>query len=683
MKRIILIISLIISTIVLFADGLEQENNRLRENPFLGHWLSYEESQLQVDLSRDFYPTEPPIGPVRNIAEFEPMEGVLIRYPFGINHNLIAAMSQETIVTTIVLNQPQMNYVIGYYNSNGVNTANCNFLIAPSDSWWTRDYGPWYVVDGNNEVGIVNFPYNRPRPNDNDIPIEMAAFLGIELFGMDLIHTGGNYMTDGMGISASSDLVISENDSLSIAQIDQFVLDYLGVETYHKVPDPNGTYIDHIDCWGKFLDVDKILIREVPSTHSQYDEIEATVAYFEAQTSSYGTPYAVYRVNTPYDQPYTNSLILNDRVFVPITGNATYDNAALQVYEDAMPGYEVLGFTGDWYSTDALHCRAKGIADRNMLYIQHIPILQEIPAGEDIDIAAQIVPYSGEPLYADSLIVKYKINYGNYNSLVMQPTGNDNYIASIPALDPGCEIFYYIHAVDESGNNSNHPIIGEPDPHTFTVEGNPLPAELVVDPVSFTLEMSANEITVDIMELTNVGGMSMDYNITESTEWLSLDPVSGTLLAGASTNIELTFDTTDMTQGEYTTDIIISDNREETIIPVTLTVTGSNTGEDLLINTTQILSIYPNPFNPSTTISFFTAENAENAKLVIYNLKGQKVKQFLSKSAGQLSAGKHSVVWDGKDDNNKPVSSGIYFAVFDVDDHGSDYTSVKKVILLK
>jgi agmatine/peptidylarginine deiminase len=680
MKKVILIGTFLIFTIVLFADSTVQENDWLKENPFLGHWLSYEESQLQVDLRRDFYPTDPPIGPVRNIAEFEPMEGVLIRYPFGINSDLIAAMSQETVVTTIVLNQPQEDYVIGYYNSSGVNLANCNFLHAPTDTHWTRDYGPWYVVDGNNEVGIVNFPYNRPRPNDNDIPIEMATFLGIELFGMDLIHTGGNYMTDGMGISASSDLVISENPGLTVTQIDQFMLDYLGIETYHKVPDPNGTYIDHIDCWGKFLDVDKILIREVPPTHSQYDEIEATVAYFEAQTSSYGTPYEVYRVNTPYDQPYTNSLILNDRVFVPITGSTTYDNAALQVYEDAMPGYEVLGFTGSWYSTDALHCRTKGTADRNMLYIRHIPILDEVPAGEEIDIVAKIVPYSGEPLFADSLIVKYRINYGDYNSLVMIPAGDDNYLASIPALDPGCEIFYYIHAADESGRSSNHPIIGEPDSHTFTTAGNPYPAELVVDPISFSIEMSANEILIEIMELLNIGGMSMVYNITETAEWLSVYPVSGSLLAGASVDIELTFDTTNMIAGDYSCDLIINDDREETIIPVTLTVTGSNAGEELLINTTQILSIYPNPFNPSTTISFDVAQTSSFVTLEIYNIKGQKIKTLVN---NLLPAGKHEIVWNGKDDNNKPVSSGIYFAVFDVDNNGSDYTSVKKVILMK
>ncbi|MCD4796721.1 MAG: agmatine deiminase family protein [Candidatus Cloacimonetes bacterium] len=682
MKKVIITALFLISSIMLFADNMESENNWLKDNPSLGHWLSYEESQLQVDLSRDFYPTDPPPTPVRNIAEFEPMEGVLIRYPFGINYNLIAEMSQETGVTTIVLNQSQEDYVTNIYNSNGVNMANCNFLHAPSDSYWTRDYGPWYVADGNNQVGIVNFPYNRPRPNDNDIPIEMAAFLEIELFGMDLIHTGGNYMTDGMGISASTDLVISENPGLTIPEIDQFVLDYLGIETYHKVPDPNNTYIDHIDCWGKYLDVDKILIREVPVTHPQYDEIEATAAYFAAQTSSYGTLYEVYRVNTPNDQPYTNSLILNDRVFVPITGNAAYDNAALQVYEDAMPGYEVLGFTGSWQSTDALHCRTKGIADRNMLYIRHIPIQGEQPQRPNYEIEAEIIPYSGQPVYSDSLLIYYKVDGGEYTSVNMTLVEDFTYEGIIPSQPEGTEVAYYIHAADESGQSRNHPFIGAPDPYIF-IAGPQAPAELIVDPASFDIEMNPDEILTEYMELKNIGDIILNYSISLSdpVDWMSLDPMSGSIAGSDSVNVEITFDSSDLIPDEYTCNIIITDDREETIVPVTLTVAVSSAKEELLLNTTQILSIYPNPFNPSTIIKFSTTEHTENTELIIYNIKGQKVKTLSTSPSRSLET--RSVVWNGTDENNKPVSSGIYFAVLNVNNHGSDYTSVKKLILLK
>ena len=128
------------------------------------HWLTAEEKLSYGDRSRDFYATDPPVGPVINIPEFAPMEGVLIRYPFGISYSVIAEMSEDIMVTTIVSSTGQQNSVTNQYSSNGVNLNNCNFLIAPSNSYWTRDYGPWYIIDGNQELAIVNFPYNRPRP---------------------------------------------------------------------------------------------------------------------------------------------------------------------------------------------------------------------------------------------------------------------------------------------------------------------------------------------------------------------------------------------------------------------------------------------------------------------------------------------------------------------------------------
>ncbi len=89
------------------------------------------------------------------------------------------------------------------------------------------------------------------------------------------------------------------------------------------------------------------------------------------------------------------------------------------------------------------------------------------------------------------------------------------------------------------------------------------------------------------------------------------------------------------------------------------------------------LSNYPNPFNPTTTISFeLNTENTENTEIAIYNLKGQKVKQLVN---GQFPAGLHTVIWDGRDENNNPVSSGIYLYRLKT----ADKVISKKMILLK
>ncbi|MCD4734475.1 MAG: agmatine deiminase family protein, partial [Bacteroidales bacterium] len=215
--------TLIFLSLCLLINLLSQEQQIPQNKPFdtLTHHLQPWEAKLKHLNGESFYSTPPPTAPVRNVAEFQRMQGVLIRYPFGISYAVIAEMSEDIMVTTIVTNVSQENYVRGLYQGNGVNLSNCNFLHAPTNSYWTRDYGPWFVFDGNDNPGIVNFPYNRPRPDDDDIPIEVATFLGIDLYGMDIEHTGGNYMTCGMGVSSSTDLVWDENPGLTHTQIDQ------------------------------------------------------------------------------------------------------------------------------------------------------------------------------------------------------------------------------------------------------------------------------------------------------------------------------------------------------------------------------------------------------------------------------------------------------------------------------
>lgn len=74
------------------------------------------------------------------------------------------------------------------------------------------------------------------------------------------------------------------------------------------------------------------------------------------------------------------------------------------------------------------------------------------------------------------------------------------------------------------------------------------------------------------------------------------------------------------------------------------------------ITKTELMNNFPNPFNPQTTFRFSLKDNS-HAKLCVYNLKGQLVKTLVD---SDIPAGMHSIVWNGKDDNNNSVASGIY-----------------------
>ena len=99
--------------------------------------------------------------------------------------------------------------------------------------------------------------------------------------------------------------------------------------------------------------------------------------------------------------------------------------------------------------------------------------------------------------------------------------------------------------------------------------------------------------------------------------------------------------------------------------------------EDKLPKPEITLSNYPNPFNPLTSIVFNLPVEGE-VQLDIYNIKGQKVKTF--NAFPNRGLGTRSIVWDGTDEDNKPVSSGIYMFQLKVD--GKAIAS-KKCLLLK
>ena len=115
---------------------------------------------------------------------------------------------------------------------------------------------------------------------------------------------------------------------------------------------------------------------------------------------------------------------------------------------------------------------------------------------------------------------------------------------------------------------------------------------------------------------------------------------------------------------------------------------SSDVEEPLIPNSSLLihnLDNYPNPFNPTTTISFSISneQNVQNElpELVIYNIKGQKIKEFsLSFDSAQDDRElTNSVTWNGTDNNNQPVSSGIYFYKL----KAGDQVLTRKMVLLK
>ncbi len=405
----------------------------------------------------------PPVAPIRNVGEYETCTGVLIRYPLGIGYGLIREMSEDVTVHVVVSSE-NLNAAISNFVSNGVDTSRVDWVVEPSNSIWTRDYGPWFAFDGNGDQVILDHFYNRTaRPDDNVIPIALGQRWGIPVVTHDLWHAGGNYMTEGHGLSFSSNLVWDENWPDTPQQIADFFFQYYGVDTYNVLPDISIGGIHHIDTWAKLLDEETILMKQVATSHEDYDRIEDNVLTVSGLTNKYGRPFHIVRVTCPpipsgNVAAYTNSLILNKKVLMPTFGLATADAAALQVYRDAMPGYEVIGFSGGWLTDDALHCRVIGITDRYLLRVDHDRV-QHAPPGQPIPIEmyADDRSEAGIDMSATKLYWR-PVGATPFNAVsFVAGTEPDWYRAQIPSQVPGAHVEYYVTARDQTGRVASKP----------------------------------------------------------------------------------------------------------------------------------------------------------------------------------------------------------------------------------
>lgn len=89
----------------------------------------------------------------------------------------------------------------------------------------------------------------------------------------------------------------------------------------------------------------------------------------------------------------------------------------------------------------------------------------------------------------------------------------------------------------------------------------------------------------------------------------------------------------------------------------------------------QLKPNYPNPFNPATVIRYQLAVNSK-VTLKVYNLLGQEVRTLVNL---HKSAGSHSVMWDGKNNQGQSVSSGVYLYRLEA----GDFVRTRKMIMMK
>ncbi len=505
-----------------------------------------------------------------NPAEFCPADGVLLAWS-GWGQTLIAdiaeAVAKEDKVYLVVANSTSQTQAYNYLSGSGVDMSNVEFITYSNvngSSMWIRDFGP-FCIQEDGRSAIVDYVHGGGYANDN-MPNALALEWDNPIYDSDLMHHGGNHLVDGNGMGFVSTNIYNHNSGYSQSEVRADLSAYLGVDSLLVVEPMAGDGTGHIDMFCKLLNDTLFVVGEYETPGDAYGEdyflLNNLADYLDSLHNLDGREFEVARLPMPpyaYSGPagsinytYTNSLIINQKVLVPVYGFDS-DAEALQIYADLMPGYDIVGIDSAYIISywGAVHCVTNLRHRDNPLMVFHEP-LTELSA-------------PGEPVLKFRIIPKVE---NTQASVWYKPVSASEYLQCEATLDSG--------------------IWSAQLPH----------------------------ITEDFSYY--IAGIAL----SGTTEYPVQSP------SGAPANV-------------YDVDLPDVSSVSEVVV-----VSGG-------------LSVYPNPFNPATEISF-NLDLAQQVDLVIYGLDGHRVAELMS---SYCNAGEYQVKWDGRNDQGRAVASGAYLCL--------------------
>ncbi|MBK6351853.1 MAG: agmatine deiminase family protein [Saprospiraceae bacterium] len=475
-------------------------------------------SQTKKDINGYNYYTQGNSN--RTVAEWEPAKGTMIAWPLGLPYKLIVELAKDNHLYTLVTDDSTRNEAIKWYKKWGIDPTHNTFITMPLGvaACWTRDWGPTaiFAPDGNMKLGNYNSLYAPPHSKlgcpdsvyytikepselDDKADIPLGKALNIEVLDLPFICTGGNFLTDGLGIAFSTCILPKENKLQNIPESQFFKLskDLQGINNYHIISNFEKEGIQHIDCFMTLLDEERMLVAEPPADHELYGIYENIVQNELSKLNTiYGRPYEILRLKIDrYDgdklTAYLNSLIVNKTIYVPLF-QIKADSIALQTWQKAMPGYTVKGFefalkdepllangmneqypSGyGWKGYDALHCRTRAIWDNEMLFITTKRIDKIVDSKNRNIVYTTIIDYSKQGLVKDKNLLFWRtLGETNWRIAELNLTENPNhFFYEIPYHKSGSTVEYYISAESKSGRKETQPRAAPLGTYKFTIE---------------------------------------------------------------------------------------------------------------------------------------------------------------------------------------------------------------------
>ncbi|HRG28939.1 MAG TPA: agmatine deiminase family protein [Chitinophagales bacterium] len=328
--------------------------------------------------------------------------------------DMTAALVGSEKVFIVAYNNTEKNRIIDLLNTAGIPLGNIFFYIIKTDDVWSRDNGPMYVYNEDNELVILDWKFNgwgndTPYAKVDKVPQRIAEKTGVPRVNLSaMVLEGGAVEVDGAGTFLATRSSISgdnRNPTLTETDINNYLQQYLGVSNIIWLDGLYGGALDitdtHIDGFAKFLDSTTLVTMN--SADLSYwgistSDITTLMTAENANGDTYNKIYlpltnknvkTTWGANVGFKSSYNNYYVGNN-VVLATTFNDANDDDALAILSDLYPDKTIVGIDcrNLYFYGGMVHC----VTQQQPIGLPLKSFVQFDNGDEDFPLTASISP---------------------------------------------------------------------------------------------------------------------------------------------------------------------------------------------------------------------------------------------------------------------------------------------------
>lgn len=328
-------------------------------------------------------------------AEWEPHAGTWLSWPHkldswpgkfdpvpGVFAEIVRHLAEHETVNINISDDDMRREVLRLVSADSVRRGRVQMHVISTDDAWARDHGPTFVVrrgaNNRRELALIDWEFNAwggkypPYDLDNEVPARIAEILNRPCFRPGIVMEGGSIDVNGRGTLLTTEACLlnaNRNAHLSKQQIEQYLVDYLGVR--HILWLGDGIVGDdtdgHVDDLSRFVDPTTVVtVVEEDPLDENYERLRENHQRLLTMKDQDNVPLRIVTLPMParieYEgqrlpASYANFYIANGVVLMPVFDQPN-DRVALHTLQELFPTRRVVGI----YCTDlvwglgAVHC---------------------------------------------------------------------------------------------------------------------------------------------------------------------------------------------------------------------------------------------------------------------------------------------------------------------------------------